>query len=184
MLIDRTGSPPPRMRSKSSLPVASRSRLRSFAFTDPLGWREDSPLVKPGNLLEAADDDLARQLYQQRPELGEQFAQRNRRVLDLPDQGPWKLVGVSVGGPQDCELAELRAAGRCPPRRSREKRGRGGGAENLCHRIPDQLEQRSTAQLGAGIVSARSSAVRNARRSHLPPPCPITRTSLQPWSDE
>jgi hypothetical protein len=36
---------------------------------------------------------------------------------------------------------------------------RSGGAENLCNRVPDQLEQRSTAQFGAGIVDARSSVV-------------------------
>src|SRR5438067_9649456 len=163
--MERAGRPPPRMRSKSALPVVRRSRANWFAFTRPLGWREDSPLLKLGNQFDTADDDLPRQFHQQRPKLADQLAQRNRRVLDLPDESARKGVGVSRFGPQDCELGELRAADHCPPRGASQKRGRSGGAENVCNRIPDQLEQRSAAHL----VDARWSAVRNARWPHLPP---------------
>src|SRR5882672_774297 len=166
-LMDRVGSPPPRMRSRSGLPVARSSRLGWFLVTDPLGCREDSPLLQPRNLLDAADDDLPRQFHQQRSELADQLAQRDRRVLDLPNESARQRVGVPCVGPQDLELAELRAAEHCPPRGAAHERGRGGGAENVGEAIPDQLEQRRTAHLG-GIVDARSSAVRNVRWSHVP----------------
>src|SRR6267143_5367613 len=168
-LMDRAGRPPPRMRSRSGLPVARRSRLVWFLVTDPLGWGEHSPLLQPRDLFDAADDDLPRQFQQQRAKLVDQLAQRDRRLLGLPDESARQCVGVSCVGPQDLEIAELRAAEHCPPRGAPHERGGGGGAENVCDAIPDQLEQRSTSQLGAGVVAARSSAVRNARWPHLPP---------------
>src|SRR5712664_4619284 len=167
--MDRTGRPPPRMRSKSALPVSRRSRLDWFAITEPLRGREDSPLLKPGNLFDTADDDLPGQFRQQRSKLGDQLAQRNRRVLELPDQSARKRVGVSRVGPHDGELAELRAAGHRTLRGAPQKRGGRRGAENVCNRIPDQLEQRSAAHLGAAVVDAGPSAVRNVRWPHLPP---------------
>src|SRR6267143_5239679 len=94
MLMDRTGRPPPRMRSRSALPVARRSRLGWFAITEPLRGREDSALLKPGNLFDTADDDLPGQFHQQRSKFADQFAQRKRRVLELPNESARKRVGV------------------------------------------------------------------------------------------
>src|SRR5882672_669355 len=176
-LMDRAGSPPPRMRSRSGLPVASSSRLGWVLVTDPLSWREDCPLLQRRNLLDAADDDLPRHFHQQRPKLADQLAQRDRRVLDLPDESPRQCVGVSRVGPQDLELAQLRAPEHCPPRGAPHERRRGGSAENVCDAIPDQLEQRSAAQLSS-VVGAWSSAVRNVRRSH--PRLPLSDTDPRP----
>src|SRR6267143_208652 len=176
-LMDRAGNPPPRMRSRSGLPVARSSRLGWFFVTDPLGWGDDCPLLQRRNLLDAADDDVPRHFQQQGSKLADQLAQRSRRVLDLPDESPRQCVGVSCVSPHDFEVAELRAPEHCPPRGAPHERGRGGGAENVCDAIPDELEQGCAAQL-SGILDARSSAVRNARWSHLSPPLP-TRTLSQ-----
>jgi predicted lipid carrier protein YhbT len=46
--------------------------------------------LKLGNLLDTADDDLPRQFHQQRSKLADQLTQRNRRVLQLPDESAGK----------------------------------------------------------------------------------------------
>src|SRR5712671_1194685 len=126
-LIERTGRPPPRMRSKSALPVARRSRLAGIAFTDPLRWwRDDPPRLEAGDLVDTADDELPCHLCQQRPKLADQLPQCHGRVLELPDQNARKRVGISSVGPQHRELVQLRTAGSCPLRGAPHKRGRGG----------------------------------------------------------
>src|SRR3954463_4076242 len=166
-LMDRVGSPPPRMRSRSGLPVARSSRLGWFFVTDPSGWRDDSKVLEARDLLDAANDHVPRQFQQQRSKLADQLAQRDRRVLDLPDESARQCVSVSAVRPQEFEIAELRTAEHCPSRGAPHQGGRGGGAENVCNAIPDQLEQRSATPIGARILDARSSAVPNARWCHL-----------------
>src|SRR5882672_7446115 len=62
-------------------------------------------------------------------------------------------------------LVTALAARHCPPRRAREKRGRAGGAEDLCHRIPDQLEQRRAAR----CWDRQRSTARSLERPMTPP---------------
>jgi len=94
--------------------------------------------LQPRNLLDAADDDLPVN-SPAASKLADQLAQRDRRVLDLPDEERAAVRRCTCVGPQDLELAELRAVEHCPPRGAPYERGRGRGAENVCDAIPISL---------------------------------------------
>src|SRR5438132_1657521 len=94
------GSPHPRMRFSSALPRCEVFQHGLVCVHRPLGWREDSSLLKLGNLLDTADDDLPRQFHQQRSKLADQLTQRNRSLETSPKsrigraalRGVWHVV--------------------------------------------------------------------------------------------
>ncbi len=119
-------------------------------------WRDSRPLSKLGNSLETAENDLARQFHEQRPELVEKIAQCDRRAFGSVERARDHVTVFPVHA-RDGELAELRAAGQRAARGPPHDRGRGRSAEEVDERVPQHPEKGGAGKLGSG-VAARLSA--------------------------
>jgi len=175
--LSAPGSPATRLMDRAGIPLRGCDRGRGCRLrgapgwvgswsTDALGWRrEDSPLLQHGICSMRRTTTCPVNSTSSGRSSPTSSRSATRRVLDLPDESARQCVGVSCVGPQDLELAELRAVEHCPPRARRTSAAR-PCAENVCDCIPDQLEQRSTAHLGASSTLGRPLSG-NARWSHL-----------------
>src|SRR5438270_6250091 len=123
-------------------------------------WRAGRPCSKLGNALETDENDLARQLHEQRPELVEKSAQSRRRATG-PVEGARHYVTVTPVHPRDGELAEVRAEEQRAARGTTQDRGRGRTAEEVDERLPELPEKGGAGELASGIA-ARFSISRHA----------------------
>ena len=146
-LTERTGKPPPRMRSRAALPVERDVKVgtRGGQFASS-GSPEQPAVAQLGNLLEPGDDDGARQLGEEAAYLSDQQAETAlsaRRRLRRLGPGGRQLEPVGEIVATHDQLGELRALHRRALHGTPHDGGRSGGAEHLRERVPDEPEQRS-----------------------------------------
>ena len=132
-------------------------------------WGEQAPVAKPRDLRETIDHHGPGQVRQQGPELASEIAQCGRRVRGGVVPAGRDAVEVVEALPRDGERAQLRPAGRRALRRAPHERGRGGGAEDVRERLPEEGEEMACGGMGPAPPASGIRRREPLRPRHLLP---------------